>query len=183
MVAGRKRDGHATQDHGDAKYLRDVELGAKPEPFNHDGNGRGEALREQNGAAAAKSRQSLEIRRVTQANAGQPAQNENGKCRATCAGAQGVRPDRQKKKRAANTPEIGLDTTEPRRGAMTADCGQGEQQRGEQRGEHQESVRTVSTRVMSQSPPIFWKVNFISCTLKSFWPAACTFMVTSATAD
>ena len=70
----------------------------------------------------------------------------------------------QKNKRADDAPEIGLDAAQPRGGAMAADRGNGEQQRGEQRGEHQESVRTVSTRVMSQSPPIFWKVNFISCT-------------------
>ena len=60
--------------------------------------------------------------------------------------------------------KLASDAADPTGGAMAANRGNGKQQRGEKRGEHQESVRTVSTRVMSQSPPIFWKVNFISCT-------------------
>ena len=143
---------------------RQGQFRAEPQPFNRDGGWRDQALREQNRAAAAESWQGLEQRGVAQADPGQPAPNEKPKRRAGRARAEHVRPDRQKEKRAGDAPEIRLDAAQPRGGAMAAHRGNGKQQRGEQRGEHQVSVRTVSTRVMSQSPPIFWKVNFISCT-------------------
>src|SRR5208282_1581769 len=46
-----------------------------------------------------------------------------------------------------------------------------------------ESVRTVSMRVISHSPSVCWKVNFISCTMESRSPAMFTSTVRSATAD
>ena len=46
-----------------------------------------------------------------------------------------------------------------------------------------ESVRMVSTRVMSHWPLIFWRVNFISCTIKSWSPPTRASTVKSATAD
>ena len=51
-----KRDGHAAKDHGDAENFQEVQFRAEPEPFNHDGRRRREALREQNGSAAAQPR-------------------------------------------------------------------------------------------------------------------------------
>ena len=136
MVARRERDDHAGENHGHAKNFREVQPGAEPEPFDHRGEQRGEALGEQNGPAAAQPRQRLEIGGVAQADAGQPAQDKNGKRRAAGAGAQRVRPDGQKQHGAADAPEIGLHAAEPRGGAMAADGGDGEQQGGEQRGKH-----------------------------------------------
>ena len=72
MVARRERDGHAGQNHGDAKNFRQIQPRAEPEPFDQRGERRGEALREQNGPAAAEPRQGLKIGGVAQADAGQP---------------------------------------------------------------------------------------------------------------
>ena len=136
MVARGHRDGHAGEDDRDAKDFRQIQSGAEPEPFDQRGARGGEALREQDCPAAAKPRQGLKIRRVAQADAGEAAQNENGKCNAGRARAEKVRPDGQEEKRAADAPEIGLDTPQPRGGAMPANGGHGKQQRGQERGKH-----------------------------------------------
>jgi hypothetical protein len=136
MVARRERDDHAGENHGHANNLREVQPGAEPEPFDQHGERRDEALGEQNRPAAAEPRQRLKIRGVAEADAGQSAQDKNGKRPAAGARAERVRPNRQKKHGAADAPEIRLHAAQPRRGAMAANGGDGKQQRGEQRGEH-----------------------------------------------
>ena len=136
MIARRERDNHPGENHDHAKNFREVQPGAEPEPFDERGEGRGETLREQNGAAAAEPGQRLEIRAVAEADAKEAAQHEPFGC-AVETGAEKVRPNGQENGSESDAPEIGLDAADLPGGAITADGGRGEEQRGEQGREHQ----------------------------------------------
>ena len=108
---------------------------AEPEPFNHRGARRDEALGEENRPAAAEPRQGLKIRRVAEADAGETAQNKNGKRSPEVPAPKVFAQIARKKKRrrcARNWPRA----AQPHGGAMAANGGDGKQQRGEQCGEH-----------------------------------------------
>jgi hypothetical protein len=88
---------------------------------------------------AAGAVRHCESRTVRRLPSRQPAGDKNPKRRPGGACAQRIGPERQKKRRTDNPPEIGFHTAQSRGGAMTAQGGNRKQQRGEQRGKHQES--------------------------------------------
>ena len=130
-VIARQRDGHAGQNHRDAEKLRTRQHRAEPEPFDQDGEGRDEALREQHGAAAAKPGQRLEKSGVAEADAEESAHDEKRQRRTRQVRRQkGAPTAREKKQRGGNAPEVGLRAADLTRTAVAAYGGDGEQERG-----------------------------------------------------